>query len=67
MATHKHLNEIIVCCLLVVALYLVWTAVGSTSCVTNGIVDQTRTSWAATTGCVKAPEPIYPWTTRENR
>ncbi|WPK30430.1 hypothetical protein SLP22_0048 [Salmonella phage BAU.Micro_SLP-22] len=67
MATNKRLNGLIVAGLLIVALYFIWSAIGSSSCALTGINDQTRTSWAPTTGCVIQGSPMDSLQIKENR
>lgn len=52
MVTKIHVSLAATVALALLVLYYVWTAAGSSVCATQGIYDQTRTTWSPSTGCV---------------
>lgn len=51
MATSKRTSLIILFMVIAAALYTAWTATGSSMCVTEGMENQTRTTFAPFEGC----------------
>lgn len=68
MAIHnkRRVNISITVALALLGAYYLWTAVGSSVCISTGIANQTRTTWAPVTGCVVDPQD-QPWNKLENR
>ncbi len=61
MARTKHSGDVIFVILIVAAGYFTWTALASSRCATEGISNQTRTTWSPASGCVAVDDYKKPW------
>lgn len=61
MARTKHSGDVILVILVIAATYFTWTAFASSHCISEGITNQTRTTWAPTGGCIAVDDYQKPW------
>jgi len=61
MTRTKHSGDVIFIILLLAAAYFTWTAFASSHCASEGINNQTRTTWAPSSGCIAVDDYKKPW------
>lgn len=61
MTNTKHTGPVIFILVVIAALYLSWTALNSSRCLSEGIEHQTRTTWSPAEGCTAVDSYKKPW------